>query len=97
MSRTSPPTRSSSPDRSPDRSDRFLPAPVAVWGAVALAAMLALGAPASAQVQDGGLPGFDVRLNQDASGQPQVEISVAANPADPLNIVAAWIDFFPPC
>lgn len=62
-----------------------------------LAATLILGillsgsTPASAQ--DGGLPGDDVRVNQDNSEQPQAETAIAADPRDPLNLVATWIDF----
>jgi len=40
------------------------------------------------------LPGSDTRLNQDSSGKDQAEPSIAVNPIDPLNVVAAWGDFF---
>jgi hypothetical protein len=40
------------------------------------------------------LPGNDMRVNQDASTQNQDETSVTVNPADPLNVVGAWNDYF---
>jgi hypothetical protein len=42
-----------------------------------------------------GLPPGDVRVNQDATGLPQTEISIAVNPTNPLNLVAAWNDVEP--
>ena len=40
------------------------------------------------------LPGSDAKVNQDASTQNQNETSIAVNPADPLNAVGAWNDYF---
>ena len=40
------------------------------------------------------LPGADRRVNQDSSGQPQNETSMAVSPANPLNIVGCWNDYF---
>ncbi len=40
------------------------------------------------------LPGNDVRVNQDSSTQNQDETSITVNPADPLNVVGAWNDYF---
>jgi len=42
----------------------------------------------------GGLPGTDLRVNQDPSGRAQNETTIAANPTDPLNLAAAWNDYF---
>src|SRR5438093_13536842 len=41
-----------------------------------------------------GLAGTDVRVNIARKGG-QVETPIAANPLDPLNLVAAWIDLGP--
>src|SRR5438094_5974979 len=37
-------------------------------------------------------PPADVRINQDHSGNPQVETSMAADPGDPRNLVAVWCE-----
>lgn len=54
------------------------------------AALLTLGAIALAQAI---MPGGDVRVNQDSTGQFQTEVGLAVNPLNPQNIVAAWADF----
>jgi hypothetical protein len=38
----------------------------------------------------------DIRVNQDTFGTPQVEPAIAVNPADPLNLVAAYMDIGDP-
>ena len=45
--------------------------------------------PVPAEVTGGAI---NIRVNQDSSGQPQVETTVAVDPLDPLHIVAAAID-----
>jgi hypothetical protein len=40
------------------------------------------------------LPGGDVRVNQDATTQSQVETSITVSPANPLVVVGAWVDYF---
>ena len=42
----------------------------------------------------GGLPGADLRVNQDLSLRFQNETAVAINPANPQHIVAGWCDNF---
>lgn len=49
--------------------------------------------PAGHSLVDG-LPGGNPRVNQDGSGAAQNETSMACNPANPLNLVGAWNDYF---
>jgi len=51
-------------------------------------------APPSGRSLAGGLPGSNVRVNQDASGQAQNETTVVADPADAQHLIAAWNDHF---
>ena len=39
--------------------------------------------------------GADVRVNVDATAGSQKEVSIAANPIDPLHLVGAWLDDSP--
>ena len=49
-------------------------------------------APASVVAAGSPSPPADVRINQDHSGNPQVETSLAADPGDPRNLVAVWCE-----
>src|SRR5215510_10856641 len=40
------------------------------------------------------LPGSDHQVNQDTSTAAQNETSIAVNPANPLNVVGCWNDYF---
>jgi hypothetical protein len=42
----------------------------------------------------GGLPGDDLRVNQDPTGRAQNETTITANPTDPLNLAGAWNDYY---
>lgn len=41
-----------------------------------------------------GLPGGNPKVNQDTSGEAQNETTIIANPANPLNLIGAWNDYF---
>ncbi len=43
---------------------------------------------------DDGLPFTNARVNQDASGEPQNETTIVADPTNPLRLVGAWNDYF---
>ncbi len=52
------------------------------WAGVALACAMATVSLAG-----------DRRLNSDLTGLPQVEVAIAANPTNPQNLIAAWMDW----
>ena len=56
--------------------------------------LLEIGDLPSGRAVDGGIPGSDARVNQDASAQAQNETTIVASPANPQNLVGAWNDYF---
>lgn len=61
--------------------------------AVALCSLLAALPAGWTPVRADAIQPFpDVRVNQDQSGNYQFETSIAANPNDPLHLVAAWME-----
>lgn len=51
-------------------------------------------APPAGFASTDGLPGSNVRVNQAGFTNAQNETTIAANPTNPLNLVAAWNDYF---
>lgn len=56
--------------------------------------LLEIGELPSGAAVDGGIPGNDARVNQDASAQPQNETTIVASPANPQRLVGGWNDYF---
>ncbi len=53
-----------------------------------------VGGPRETSPVADALPGSDAKVNQDSSTQNQNETTITVSPADPLNVVGAWNDYF---